>query len=185
MLPLMLGVSIITASPMAIGADFGPLGGDLLASCKSEESVHDAYCVGYLKAYRDWYYALVDEQGSGLPDYIRYCEPDGIDYREIKDAVVEYLQTRPEVQAKPRIIGVGLALNNAWPCPNHDVMVLQAQLRMLKYYDGRLNGFYDPATKAAAERYYQDKGIALGSISLEQLIEKMLKEMLDNEGATD
>ena len=161
-----------------------PYGGNssnLLLACNSPKRPNlEAYCIGYLKAYRDWYWALNSWRNQILDSTLRYCEPKGFDYRVMKDAVVDYLETHPDVLDKPRIIGVSQALHHRWPCPTTDTESLQRQLSRLGYFPiDRITGNMDSRTTSAIALFQKDNGLPVTGqpdATLIRVINEKLKE---------
>ena len=139
---------------------YGPSSGDLLEACADASPDKAAYCVGYLKAYRDWYLSLANWHEQILEPGFRYCEPKGFDYLKMKNAVVDYLRQQPAMHSQPRIIGVSKALHAKWPCTNLEVKKIQQLLSMLGYYPiDKVDGLMSSRTRQAIARFQKDHGL--------------------------
>ncbi|HID45745.1 MAG TPA: peptidoglycan-binding protein [Chromatiaceae bacterium] len=150
---------------------FGPSTGDLYESCRATDAINAAYCIGYLKAYRDWYQVAADQ----LVDSQRqYCEPSSIDYRDFQRVLVDYFKTHPKVLDEPRLLGVTEALHNTWPCPDFNLRTIQTLLPILGYETGEPTGLLTGSTRAAIEAYQKDFNLDKGLSS-----EKLLTHILD------
>jgi len=153
-------------------APFGPTTGDLYSSCKSDTQMDIAYCIGYLKAYRDWYEAAKDQL---VGEQQRYCEPENINFKDIQQSFVDYVKTHPELQSEPRLIGVTRALNGTWPCPDNPLAIIQTMLRLLGYDIEGTTGKLDSKTLAAIESYQRKHNIPPGKLSTQALLENIFQ----------
>ncbi len=146
-------VSLIAHSNFQ-ASPFGGTAGEFYESCKEDGNSNlTYYCIGYLKSYRDWYQATKDSKNELIHSNLHYCEPDDLDYRKIKNAVVEYLENNQSLWGEPRIVGVGKALHSRWPCPDQSLWVTQGLLNRLGYNAGTPNGFYSDQTRSAIKQY--------------------------------
>ena len=146
---LLTATLLLAFSTSTQGSPFGPKAGDLLQACEKAEPLYEGYCIGYLKAFRDWYFAVKDDF---LAANMHHCEPSGISYRQIKSAVVTYLKGHPKIQEEPRLLAVTQALANTWPCPNGELRLAQALLKALGY-SVPIDGLDGSATRAAVEAF--------------------------------
>jgi len=154
-------------------APFGPTAGDLYASCSAADATNAAYCIGYLKAYRDWYQLGKDQL---IGQQHQHCEPDNIDYRDFQQALVVYVKAHPEIQDEPRLVGVTEALHEAWPCPDFHLQIVQTLLPLLGYEIGNTKGQSDEKTIAAIEAFQNDNNLGQG-LSVDALLEQILNSI--------
>ena len=80
-------------------------GSELLRDCEAEPGVNSGVCYGYIRG-------IVD---AGISNG-RYCVPEGVKARELKDIVVEFLNENPEMLNKPTYNLVHGPILVAFPC---------------------------------------------------------------------
>lgn len=159
----------------AQSAPFGPSTGDLYDSCRATDSMNAAYCIGYLKAYRDWYQVASDQL---VGDHQKYCEPNNIDYRDFQHVLVDYFKSHPKILKEPRLLGVTEALHDTWPCPDPNLKIIQTLLPLIGYDPGEPTGLSDKKTRTALDAYKKDFNLG-NKPSLDTLLQKILETIRD------
>lgn len=159
----------------AQAAPFGPSTGDLYDSCRATDSMNAAYCIGYLKAYRDWYQVASDQL---VGDHQRYCEPENIDYRDFQRVLLDYFKGHPKILKEPRLLGVTEALHSTWPCPDFNLKIIQTLLPLLGYETGNSNGLFNEKTRTAIKTYKKDFNLGQ-ELPLDTLLKQILKTLSD------
>ena len=173
---LRLCVCLVLISEIQANHDpYGSTSGDILAACKSETEKHATYCVGYLKAYRDWYHSLHPWRHQVIASSFHYCEPKEFDYLLMKQAVVNYLENHPNVVNEPRIVGVSLALSDRWPCPNDDLRKIQELLKNFGYNPGKPDGLMNKSTEEAIRKFQKDHSLKITGTASVELLNKLLE----------
>ena len=164
----------LTGTSLAIATPFGTSSLDILEACSHQNDLHTGYCIGYLKSFRDWYHAVNDIVAPSM----RYCEPQGISYKELREAVVTYLKEHPELGSEPRILGVLKALHATWPCPDTQVRVIQALLKTMGYDRIRINGVKDSDTIDAIASFLSMYSRTTNTkVSNHELLEMLIKHI--------
>src|SRR5438105_3901612 len=93
---------LVSATWLLLGAPALASGNDLLAFCESEEECEWGYCMGYAVG--------VADAASGV------CLPDKVTAGQIRDVVVQYLQTHAEIRHLPSAFLATAALIDAFTC---------------------------------------------------------------------
>jgi hypothetical protein len=79
-------------------------GNKLLSTCRSNQPIDMADCIGYVTGVYDTL--------AG----VRICSPDGITRGQVRDIVLTYLQNAPEERHKTADVLIGNVLSALWPC---------------------------------------------------------------------
>ena len=85
-------------------------GNDLYEDCTKHGSVGEIFCLGYVAGVVD---QLEIRRGPKFPDG---CIPRTVTKGQMKDVVLQYLQSNPETRDITASLLVSLAVAKAWPC---------------------------------------------------------------------
>ncbi|MBO6808454.1 MAG: hypothetical protein JJ883_05105 [Thalassospira sp.] len=84
-------------------------GNDLLSMCSDSRDEAQLYCVTYING-------IVD--GLSIVPNKTFCAPTGVDWRQVRDISIEYINGLPEFRHVLAAILVNSAMTEAFPCQN-------------------------------------------------------------------
>ena len=81
-------------------------GNDLLKHLRDPDQGMQMYPTGYI-------IGIADAFNGGS-----HCIPEGVQVRQVRDVVKNFLEQTPEIRHRPGDVIVYVILKNTWPCPD-------------------------------------------------------------------
>lgn len=111
-LMVLAGFLVPASAPTDFNAEGFQTGSGLLTLCETDGCLEQGYCLGYMIGAADMQ-AVLD---PWLPDQLRTCSAGKMTQREVRSAVIEYLEENPD---QSNFLGariVFFAIHEAFPC---------------------------------------------------------------------
>ena len=112
--------ALLALSTNAVAQDEIDTGNGLLRACTSQDVRIWAVCFGFINGVEQGYEMGMIFAGLSVgpvPRAFRFCFPEEVTRQQTMDVVVTYLKAHPADRHKRAAILVGVALKEAWPCP--------------------------------------------------------------------
>jgi hypothetical protein len=85
-------------------------GNDLLRYCEDPQVAPENICLGYVLGVAD------SLDARRVLDHVRECIPKGVAPTQVRDIVVKFLNSYPQVRQDPAANLIGVAVILAWDC---------------------------------------------------------------------